>query len=124
MALLVTMVGCGFAWRKAPYDERMAFLDKMTEAGITYRTDLLRQGTPISEEACRTGYELLDPDRPYDQTGRFQSEQWKAQIEEAFIKGCVTGRARPKPEPSGVNAVTPVPHGSGTPSGSPTPSGR
>lgn len=112
------MVGCGFAWREAPYDERMAFLDKMTQAGIEYRTDLLDQGTAISEEACRTGYNLLDPDKPYDDTPRFQTDKWKDQIEEAYIKGCLTGQARPKPEPSWSDVVPVVPHGS-TPSSTP-----
>lgn len=105
------------------YQEREKFLDKATADGITYRGQLQKQGSKVSDPACRIGYDLRDygpdeiPPAPQDQGfSQKQYNTWLAQIEEAYVKGCLTGRPRPKPEPSGVNAVTPVPIGSG-PSG-------
>jgi cytochrome c5 len=120
LAALVVMAACA-----ASYDKRMQFLDEVTQEGVDYRAALLKQGTEVSEAACRTGWTLLQPDIPYDGDAGDVSKEWKAQVEEAYMKGCLTGKPRPRPEPSGVDAVTPVPHGSapgesGAPSTSPT----
>lgn len=119
LAVVVVMAACG----QESYENRMKHLDYMTEAGITYRRELLRQGTPISEEACDTGHTLLDANVPSDGDG-MASRGWRAQSKEAYMKGCLTGSPRPKPDPSGVDAVTPVPHGSAPgESASPAPAG-
>ncbi len=121
-AALALLGGC--AVTAAPYAERMAFLDRMTEEGIKYRGELLKQGTQISQEACDDGYELLNPNLPYDDSPSYHSPKWEAQVKEAYVKGCLTGLPRPKPEPSGAGAVTVVPHssvGAGVPA-SPAPS--
>lgn len=98
------------------YEEREKFLDKMTVAGVAYRQDLLKQGTPVSEGACAIGWDLLNVDIPADGDGAYGNETWNAQPREAYIKGCMTGQPRPKPEPSGVHAVTAVPNSPASPS--------
>lgn len=124
MTLALVLAGCTV--RAAPYSEREAFLDRMTAEGVEYRSELLRQATPISDKACAAGWVLLSPNVPYDEDGPNHSKEWLDQVEEAYMKGCLTGQLRPKPDPSGVKAVTPVPHGSESPlpspSGSPSPS--
>jgi hypothetical protein len=103
----VTLSGCA-----ASYDKRMSFLDEMSSRGIEYRQQLQQQGTQPSEDACDKGWGLLDADPPSDREGGGWTPEWKDQTREAYIKGCLTGAARPKPDPSGVDAVTPVPYGS------------
>ncbi|MFC6015759.1 hypothetical protein ACFP2T_06100 [Plantactinospora solaniradicis] len=88
----------------------------MSQKGIEYRGELQKQGTPPSEKACGDGYELLDPDLPRDSNGTSTNRKWQDQVRESYMKACMTGALRPKPDPSGVKAVTPVPHGSVTPS--------
>ncbi len=112
VVVLLVLVTAATAGCAEQYDLRMKHLDEMTEAGIAYRADLLRQGTPISEQACETGHTLLQADIPWDEDGGAVSTEWRNQSKEAYMKGCLTGEPRPKPEPSGVKAVTPVPHGS------------
>jgi hypothetical protein len=109
--LLLMSAGCAES-----YEDRMKFLDQMSEKGVEYRGQLQQQGTELSEQACSDGYELLDPDIPYDTDGDTPSQKWKDQVKEAYMKSCLTGALRPKPDPSGVKAVTPVPHGSEPPS--------
>jgi hypothetical protein len=93
----------------------MSFLDEMSTKGIDYRKQLQKQGTEPSEKACSDGYALLDPDIPSDTDGGSVSPTWSDQVREAYLKSCLTGAPRPKPDPSGVKAVTPVPYGSTTP---------
>lgn len=92
----------------------MTFLDDMSSKGIAYRKDLQKQGTAPSETACGDGYDLLQPAIPFDAPSG-ASPKWQDQVKEAYLKACMTGQPRPKPEPSGIKAVTPVPHGSETP---------
>lgn len=117
--LPMAVLACVAAGCAAPYKERMAYLDKMTNAGIAYRVDLLRQGTPVSEQACSIGYGLLNPDPPPDMEDGTLTDVWRKQVREAYMKGCLTGQPRPKPEPSGVDAVSPVPNT--TPPSAPSP---
>lgn len=98
------------------YDTRMKFLDKMSAEGIKYRGQLQQQETPPDKAACEIGWKLLDADPPYDANGGVATVEWKAQIQEAYVKSCMTGETLPKPDPSGVNARTVVPF-----SGSPAP---
>ncbi|WP_148307889.1 hypothetical protein [Actinoplanes friuliensis] len=101
------------------YQEREKFLDTVTNDGITYRGQLQKQGSQISEQGCLLGYDLRDygegeiPSAP-DDSGLSSEKRktWLGQVKESYVKGCLTGLPRPKPEPSGVKAVTPVPHGS------------
>jgi hypothetical protein len=110
------------------YQEREKFLDKVTADGITYRGQLQRQGSQVSEQACGLGYDLrgykeseIPPDPQQDGPFSEKAHQvWLAQVRESYMKGCLTGSPRPKPEPSGVKAVTPVPLGSSAPSGTPS----
>ncbi len=106
MALAVlTLGGCG----KEPYNERMKFLDDISQKGIDYRTHLYDQQTEPSKEACKIGYDLLDPDLPADTEIGDTSAKWREQVEEAYVKSCMTGELKPKPDVDGVDAVTPVP---------------
>lgn len=107
---VVLLAGCA-----ASYNERMTFLDQMSAKGIEYRGQLQKQGTDPSEQACGIGFDLLKPDIPSDQDGGDATPAWRAQVREAYMKSCLTGAARPKPDPSGVKAVTPVPFGSKSP---------
>lgn len=108
--VVAALAGCS----PAEYDERMKFLDKMSAEGIKYRGQLQQQATVPNKAACEIGWNLLDADPPDDQRGSFESDQWMAQVQEAYVKSCMTGETLPKPDPSGVNARTVVPF-SGTP---------
>ncbi|MEV0733979.1 hypothetical protein [Polymorphospora sp. NPDC050346] len=101
--LVLAVAGCA-----APYDERMAFLDEIAQKGIDYRIKLYEQDTEPAVEACKIGFDLLDPDLPHDyDTG--VSPEWRAQVEEAYVKSCMTGELKPKPDVDGIDAVTAVP---------------
>lgn len=116
VAALLAVAGCA----PAPYETRMKFLDTMSQKGIEYRGQLQKQGTEPSEKACGIGYDLLQADPPADETSEYVSDAWRAQVREAYMKACLTGAPRPKPDPSGVKAVTPVPFTSpSAPTGSP-----
>lgn len=106
LAVLVALVLSGCA---ASYPERMKHLDDVTNKGLTYRAQLQKQGTEPTKEACTDGWVLLQDNPPDDVTTGGVTERWQAQIKEAYVKACMTGGARPKPDPSGINAVTPVP---------------
>jgi hypothetical protein len=107
MALTLALVsGCA-----ASYDTRMAFLDRMSSSGIKYRGQLQQQGTDPSDKACGIGYDLLKPNIPNDEDGNISIE-WTNQVREAYVKACLTGKPRPKPDPSGIKAVSPVPFSS------------
>ncbi len=111
----------------ASYEEKEKFLDKVSADGVTYRGQLQKQKTEPSKEACKIGFDLHDYDMPNDYDVATTSQELKAQVEEAFVRSCMTGEPRPKPEPQGVDGVRPVPHGSESPSGpaqsaSPSPS--
>ncbi len=114
--------GCG---EVAPYDQRMQFLDEMSAKGIEYRGQLHQQGTEPVEASCSTGWTLLQASVPPDAIanggGAYATDEWKAQAKEAYVKACLTGQPRPKPDPEGVKAVTPVPHTSTPPSPSVSP---
>lgn len=104
--LAVALGGCS----KAPYDERMKFLDDVSQKGIDYRVQLFDQKTEPSKDACKIGYDLLDPDLPPDMgDGMSTTPEWEKQVEEAYIKSCMTGELKPKPDVEGVDAVTGVP---------------
>jgi hypothetical protein len=103
--LLLAVAGCS---NPAPYADRMKFLDDMSKKGIEYRGQLHQQGTEPSDTACKTGYYLLKADPPADDY-MGPTPTWLAQVEEAYVKSCMTGAPRPKPDPSGIKAVTPVP---------------
>lgn len=106
VALSVLAVGgCG----KAPYNERMKFLDSISQKGIDYRAQLYDQHTEPSKDACKIGYDLLDPELPADSEVGDTTVKWREQVEEAYIKSCMTGELKPKPDVDGVDAVTPVP---------------
>jgi hypothetical protein len=106
--VVFALAGCA-----APsYTDRMAFLDKVNAEGIKYRQELQRQDTQPSEKACAIGWDLLNPDIPTDVDYGDATPKWRDQVREAYVKGCMTGQERPKPDPSGVQAVTPVPIGS------------
>jgi hypothetical protein len=103
--LVLAVAGCS----TAPYDERMKFLDEISQKGIDYRGELHKQKTTPSKDACKIGYDLLAPAGvPHDVPGG-TSEKWRGQVEEAYIKGCMTGELKPKPDVDGVGAVTAVP---------------
>lgn len=105
LGLIAAVSGC------APhsYATRMKFLDDMSARGIEYRTQLQAQNTPPDEAACAIGWRLLDADVPYDEDGGVRSNEWNAEVKEAYIKSCMTGESLPKPDPSGIKARTPVP---------------
>jgi hypothetical protein len=105
LALTAVVSGCA----SAPYATRMKFLDDMSAKGIEYRTQLQTQRTPPDEAACAIGWRLLDADVPYDQAMAVSSNEWQAEVKEAYIKSCMTGESLPKPDPSGIKARTPVP---------------
>ncbi len=105
-ALALAAAGCGTS-----YEERLRFLDRVNAQGIQYRMDLQRQDTQPSKDACEIGWNLLDVDIPSDGDGNY-NEAWEKQVKEAYMKGCLTGQERPRPDVSGVDAVTPVPIGS------------
>jgi hypothetical protein len=117
--LAVALGGCG----RAPYDERMKFLDDISQKGIDYRGKLYDQKTEPSKEACKIGYDLLDPSMPADTETGSTTAKWREQVEEAYIKSCMTGELKPKPDVDGVDAVTPVPVTArpAAPSASPSP---
>ncbi|KXK59259.1 hypothetical protein AWW66_25245 [Micromonospora rosaria] len=87
----------------------MKFLDDVAQKGIDYRVKLYEQETEPSQEACKIGYGLLKPSAPRDIDGSPPSSEWKAQVEEAYLKSCMTGELKPKPDVEGVDAVTAVP---------------
>jgi hypothetical protein len=87
----------------------MQYLDDTAKRGVSYRARLQEQGTQPSKEACKLGYEQIKELPPQDEVGHI-SEVWRKQVEEAFVKSCMTGELMPKPDPSGVDAVTPSPH--------------
>ncbi|SNY72869.1 hypothetical protein [Paractinoplanes atraurantiacus] len=111
LALAAAAIGC----EPASYATRMKFLDEMAAKGIEYRTQLHAQRTSPDEAACTIGWRLLDADAPSDEEGDFRSEQWRAEVKEAYVKSCMTGEPLPKPDPSGVKARTPVPITSAVP---------
>lgn len=98
----------------------MKHLDEMAARGIEYRGQLQQQNTPISEEACGIGYDLLKNTPPEDQEAGGTSPKWREQVREAYMKACLSGQAAPKPDPSGIGAVSPSPYGSAVPSASPS----
>jgi hypothetical protein len=104
LAAALLLTGCA-----ASYKDRMNYLDTMTRDGLTYRTQLQKQGTQPSDAACTIGWNLLQAQPPDDTGSGTPSDTWLAQVKEAYVKACISGEARPKPEPSGINAVTPVP---------------
>lgn len=103
-AALLAVAGCA-----ASYPTRMKHLDDVTNKGLAYRTQLQKQGTDPTKKACEIGWTLLQDDPPDDGVAGIQTEQWTAQVREAYVKACMTGGHRPKPDPSGIDAVTPVP---------------
>ncbi|MFV2100007.1 hypothetical protein [Micromonospora sp. LOL_024] len=103
-AVVLVVAGCA-----ASYEERMTYLDEVSQQGIDYRTKLQEQNTEPSKEACSIGFDLLQAKPPYDRDGGHVTETWREQVKESYIKSCMTGELRPKPDPSGVDAVTPVP---------------
>lgn len=103
-ASLVVAGACG-----ASYDERMKYLDSMAERGVAYRDKLYEQHTEPSKDACKIGYDLVGELPPSDSDAGI-SDEWRAQVEEAFMKSCMTGELKPRPDVSGVDAVTPMPH--------------
>ncbi len=107
--VLLALAGAVSGCAAEPYDKRMAFLDDMSARGVEYRTQLHAQKTPPDEAACAIGWRLLDATVPYDQGGGSWSNEWRAEVEEAYIKSCMTGELLPKPDPSGIKARTPVP---------------
>jgi len=102
----VLLAGCSA--EAGTYEKRSAFLDKMSAEGIKYRGSLQKQDTEPSRKACEQGWHLLDPDIPTNEYSQSSSE-WLAQLEEAYVKSCMTGETIPKPDPSGINARTAVP---------------
>ncbi|MFF0256926.1 hypothetical protein ACFYPW_31075 [Micromonospora zamorensis] len=121
-AVVVALAASGCA---ASYEERMKYLDEIAQKGIDYRAKLYEQRTEPSGEACKIGFDLLKASPPLDQDGG-SSKKWNDQVEEAYIKSCVTGELKPKPDVEGVDAVTPVPvtvpaGPSGSPSASASP---
>lgn len=108
----------------APYDVRMKHLDLTAQRGLDYRAKLLKQGTQPSKSACATGWGFVQDNPPNDGDGGGETEEWHTQIAEAFIKSCMTGEPRPRPEPSGVDAVTAVPGAPASPAVAVTPAGR
>ncbi len=111
----------------ATYEQKEKFLDRVSTDGVTYRGQLQKQKTDPSKDACKIGFDLHEYDMPNDLDSFSTSQELKDQIEEAFVRSCMTGETRPKPEPDGVDGVSPVPHGSESPSGpaqsaSPSPS--
>ena len=111
-ATVFTLSAAGCA---ASYSDRMKFLDEMSTKGIEYRGQLQQQNTPPDEAACKIGWRLLDADVPYDTDEGGVTPEWKAEVQEAYVKSCITGEALPKPDPSGVSARTPVPFSSAAP---------
>jgi len=108
-AIGVTLLAAGCAGE--PYNKRMAFLDEVSKRGIEYRENLRAQKTAPSAAACEIGWKLLDAKVPND-TGdpvAGPTREWEAQAKEGYVKSCMTGEMKPKPDPSGVKAVTPVP---------------
>jgi hypothetical protein len=123
LAGAVSIAGCSAGVR--PYEERMQFLDEMSAKGLEYRSQLQQQGTEPIEEACAKGWTLLQanpPDDTGDDVVSGDSEEWLAQVRESYIKACMTGKPRPKPDPDGVKAVTPVPFTTGATTATASPS--
>jgi hypothetical protein len=114
LSILTATAACA-----ASYNERMKFLDQMSAEGIKYRGQLQRQQTNPGVKACEIGWNLLNADVPSDIDGGGVSMEWRAQVEEAYVKSCMTGEALPKPDPSGINARTVVPF-SGVPTVGPS----
>ncbi|MFG1892169.1 hypothetical protein ACGFIR_30420 [Micromonospora sp. NPDC049051] len=104
LAAMLGATGCGHP----SYDERMQYLDKVSQQGIDYRVKLYEQKTAPSKDACAIGYELLDQSPPRD-GDLASSAKWLDRVEEAYIKSCMTGELKPKPDVDGVDAVTAVP---------------
>ncbi|WP_146228116.1 hypothetical protein [Micromonospora sp. S4605] len=122
----VAVVALAASGCAASYEDRMKYLDEIAQKGIDYRAKLYEQKTEPSTEACKIGFDLLKANPPQDQDGGGTSSKWKEQVEEAYIKSCVTGELKPKPDVEGVDAVTPVPvtappGPSGSPSASASP---
>ncbi|BCJ67975.1 hypothetical protein GCM10009779_57560 [Polymorphospora rubra] len=46
---------------------------------------------------------------PADTDGTAPSQAWRAQVEEAYVKSCMTGELKPRPDVDGIDAVTAVP---------------
>lgn len=115
LLVLLALAGCNFDGT-APYRERMDYLTRATNLGISYRAELHRQGTQPNKPACQLGWDNREThlNVPNDTWGG-ASSPWVEQVEEAYLKGCMTGAPRPLPEPRGPDAVTPVPHGSEKP---------
>ncbi|WP_157632373.1 hypothetical protein [Salinispora pacifica] len=105
LAAVLGATGCA-----ASYEERMRHLDEVSAKGIAYRGQLYEQDTEPSREACTIGYDLLKNTPPYDRDGPDSiSKAWSDQVKEAYIKSCMTGELKPKPDVDGVDAVTSVP---------------
>lgn len=105
LSIAIAAGGCS----AASYEERMKFLDKMSAEGLKYRSQLQEQNTNPDAAACEIGWNLLSANIPSDITGAGPSSTWQAQVKEAYVKSCMTGETIPKPDPSGINARTPVP---------------
>jgi hypothetical protein len=111
LVIMLTLAGCA-----ASYDERMKYLDQASQKGVEYRGKLQEQHTEPSRDACLIGFDLLKADPPADTDGGEVSKTWRDQVQESYVKSCMTGELRPKPDPSGIGAVTPVPISSKSPS--------
>lgn len=112
LAVAVVAVAAALQACAASYSQRMKHLDYVAAKGVAYRGQLHKQGTQPSEESCTTGWNLLQDAPPLDGDFGGVSPKWKGQVAEAFVKSCMTGQPRPKPDPSGVGAVTAVPFSS------------
>lgn len=105
LAAVLGATGCA-----ASHQERMKHLDQVSQRGIDYRDQLRAQDTDPSREACAIGYDLLQDAPPADQDGMVSTtDKWREQVKEAYVKSCMTGELKPKPDVDGVNAVTAVP---------------
>jgi hypothetical protein len=116
MAAALLAAGCGNLGSDVAYtyDKRVAFLDKMSAEGIKYRGQLQKQQTVPDQAACTLGWRLLNPEIPDDDSGDMDNgtKQWRAEVQEAYTKSCMTGQTIPKPDPSGVGARSVVPFSS------------
>ncbi|RLP93605.1 hypothetical protein [Micromonospora sp. CV4] len=116
VALALGVAGCS----AASYEERMKYLDEVSQKGIDYRSKLQEQKTEPSKDACTIGFDLLQAKPPTDRDGGIVTDTWRDQVKESYVKSCMTGELRPKPDPSGIDAVTPVPVSAPPPSSLPS----
>lgn len=113
-----SLTGCA-----ASFDQRMAYLKKVSNEGVQTHRLIVSTGGTTTNKRCTDAYNgLQDMNPPADQDLGNVSSDWTNQIQAFFVQSCVTGLPKAVPgQPSASTSVSPSPSKStsASPSASP-----